>query len=116
MRVSNLLAALSLTALAGCGPIFDLPEVGAQVTGPATLAAGSEAQYQATISSVSGSSGPTTPSPGWAIKWKTSEPSIATVTATGMVTAVAAGRVTITATPFRGTETGFSGTISVVIQ
>ena len=115
MRTRHLLVVGSFLALAGCGPLVDLPEVGAAVHGPATLAIGAQAQYQATLSPIGGAT-PTSPSSAWAFRWETSEPGIATVSSTGMVTAVALGRVTISAVPVRGSERGFAGTISVTVQ
>lgn len=113
--MKRLFAASSFLVLAGCGPLVDIPDVFAELTGPASLEAGAQVQYHATILNVGGS-GPTAPSTGWTIRWKTSDPAVLTVSATGMVTAVASGLVTITATPYRGKDTGFPDTLSVGVR
>ncbi len=53
-----------------------------------------------------------TPVPGVAFTWSTSDPAVATVSATGLVTAVAAGTAVITATAPGGATAGTTVTVS----
>ncbi len=106
--------ALSL-ALAACGggdssgPAPDTtPRVTAVAVTPATatLVVGDQSQFTATVSAANGAS--------TAVTWATSNASIANVSATGQVQAVAVGSATITATSnFDATK---SGTASVTVN
>ena len=73
--------------------------------GVPTLVAGQSAQAYATVKDVGG-----TVLTGRAIVWTTSDPAVATVDASGMVTGVKSGPVTITAT-----SEGKSGNVSFVV-
>ena len=73
--------------------------------GVSTLVAGQSAQGYATLKDANG-----TVLTGRAIVWTTSDPAVATVNASGMVSALKAGPVTITAT-----SEGKSGSTSIVV-
>jgi hypothetical protein len=82
--------------------------VSAVVVSPAvaTLPVGKTVQLKATPEDASG-----TPVPGKTVTWATSDPTIATVDANGLVTAVALGATTITAT-----SAGKSGTAAITVS
>ena len=66
---------------------------GLSISGPSSVTVGQTAQYTATVVYSDGSSQPLTSGPGWS----TSNSSFATITQSGVVTAVAAGSVTVQA-------------------
>jgi len=118
MRAKHLLIAMSVVSLTACGsqlgvPGVDLPTVGATVTGPATMQIGASVQLVATVSTF-GSTLPLAPN-AWAIRWKSSDPTSASVSDLGVLTAVSLGQVTITATPYQGKETGAPGTLRLTV-
>ena len=88
---------LALVALccvsAACSPL----KATTTISGPATLSVGSTAQYTATVTGKS--EGPTSPGSEPYIHWSTTDGSRATVSETGLVTAVAPGTVTLIAQP-----------------
>jgi len=103
MKVSTLCAFLflALAADAGCGSTSDVTNDGKAVSavtvGPSTdtMSTGSTKQFTATLEYADGTSMDVTRDPSTI--WNTSDTSVATVSSTGMVTAVAVGAVQITA-------------------
>jgi len=69
------------------------PVAGVKVTGPASLFEGESSQAQAALVDASGG-----PLSGRTITWSSSNQSVATVTAGGLITAVTAGTATLSAT------------------
>lgn len=93
MRAAQLGLLTVCLASAACSP----PTATTTITGPATLPVGATAQYTATVTGTSG--GPLSPGSEPYIQWSTTDGSRATVTQTGLVTAVAPGSVTLIAQP-----------------
>ena len=88
--------AAALLCAAVCSAACGLkPSATTTVTGPATIALGTSAQYAAVA--VPLASSPTSVSGLTEFYWTSSDPARATVTQQGVVTAVGAGRVTISA-------------------
>ena len=97
-RVAWIPVCIGITSFAGCGTdkLGPTGEPVASVTvspAPATVAPGGSLQLTAVAKSASG-----TTLPGRAFTWSTSDPAVATVSASGLVTGVALGSATITAT------------------
>jgi plastocyanin len=111
-RLRQITAAIAITLLASCGggggddPTPDTTVASVAVTGPATVAPGSTIQLSAAAKNAGG-----TTLAGLATSWSASPTSVATVNSSGLVTGVANGAATITAT-----ISGVSGTRAVTVQ
>jgi hypothetical protein len=98
-RLTTLALACALgVALTGCSTSPSTATTSVTVTGP-TLEVGATGQFKATATLSDGTKQDVTA----VSTWSSSNTAIATVTATGMVTAVSAGMTTITAT-YQGTS------------
>lgn len=80
--------------------------VAVQVAGGPTLTVGRTAQATATVNDVGGTAIPNAP-----VTWSSSNDAVATVSGTGLITAVAPGTATITATASNGVARGVTITV-----
>jgi len=88
----------AIVSAAGCEGIYQR-DVRAVVTGPATVAVGASVLLNVTLEYEDGRKDPLGPAGAGSVIWSTSSSAIATVDVFGVVTGVAKGSVTITATP-----------------
>lgn len=95
-------AALALTLIAlssSCTPGLYSRDVTAVVSGPTRVAAGSTIQLTVRLEFSDGFTRLLTPTTMASVDWTTSDAALATVNFQGIVTGIAPGSVTITATP-----------------
>jgi len=95
---TRLLLLAAIVSAAGCEGIYQR-DVTAVVTGPSTVAVGASVLLNVTLEFEDGKKDPLGPAGAGSVLWSTSNSAIATVDMFGVVTGVARGSVTITATP-----------------
>jgi len=117
-KLLGILAITGMAGAAGCETLYSR-DVTAVISGPATVTVGATVLLNVRLEYSDGSFVDLGPSHIGTVVWQTSNASIAAVDQAGVVTGVARGAVTITATPHpttTGTGTRTAGTHQMTVQ
>ena len=118
MKTSRMLACIALAAsAAACESIYER-DITAPVSGPTTVAVGASVILTARLDYSNGVSETVGPSTAGSVVWSSSNTAVATVDVFGVVTGVAKGTATITATPSPLLTDGkrTPGTLEITVQ